>query len=926
MLQGVFGSATSSSSSSPSLGGHNNSISNSTHHHHHNNTSNNENNSSAFDINSSSSSGGNDQHAADMITSLRSKMEKQRAELDVRTDNVNAIQRNFQRLSEMYAADRQRLQDMERNAKLMAGELESLRAEQKLFRAVQAEYALLKKHALDAEVEHGRVVAAMQAEIGSVKEQADLRSERILSLQEQLRKQQQAVERDGTQKERLCAALLGCDKALAETMTMVVDAERTLKSEIRTMHMISTATTSGSSASASSSFSGSTGNRQQGYNNNNRQGDAKSALDDEQLMMLATQQLQLVSIKEPSSAALSKETSEHSFTFALEQQSHHADTVKGGENSSSSSVDLDARLRSHNAALKSFSFTLSQKLGAATRLLCNGKQQQDAALKDHADLVGDMALQLRRMMDELKATEMAAGANRNLAGDLAKQAAEERRILQGELQRLRREAWENSVKLLLESEEAERHRLSSDAQLTTLDSGVGWMQKLRWMSAAEQAARFEKEMVEVERRWGKDREELGGLQRMMQRQMGDAQSKNSMVEAQINDLKQQVAALKGEQQKADGALSETESSLRVRTRDLLLEQEDSKRAALAASAFFTASITLSPFLTGKIHATALTQLRAAMDKISFELSAERRQHGDTQRELAVANAQLGELRRSGSENESALQRASRDKDREMQTLKRDAGELKSQVDAARAKAAALQENVTALSDQLRLAREAEARTRALHAQAVSDADRARQEAALQQGTADDLRHQLTELKQRLDLLSRKADASDSVVADYKRQLAQALAAKEKEVAVRAQNEEKIVELQDWAGQLRALHAQSITTVKKILAAEKACESGYSCQSCLEVMKDPLVLAPCGHNFCRNCFHEANQSAKARSQRQQGQLAGDTRSYCPECRSGSVTCAVPSVSLDLLSGKFAFRVKALEELSKVLERSSTFQSS
>ena len=164
----------------------------------------------------------------------------------------------------------------------------------------------------------------------------------------------------------------------------------------------------------------------------------------------------------------------------------------------------------------------------------------------------------------------------------------------------------------------------------------------------------------------------------------------------------------------------------------------------------------------------------------------------------------------------------------------------------------------------------------------------------------------------------QVDACAAIIDDaheLRRGAAEEAVTREAERAQRQLQDARMAELQDWNSNMKELHAQSIKTVKKILAAEEACESSYSCQHCLDVMKEPLVLAPCGHSFCRACFNKVNAQKKAPVDR-----VGDSRAFCPECKAFSVSCAVPSTALDLLTGRFAFRSQALKELAHVLERS------
>ncbi|CUF30225.1 Hypothetical protein, putative, partial [Bodo saltans] len=107
----------------------------------------------------------------DGVDDLRRRVESQKAELDNRTDSVNAIQRNFQRLSEMYSSDRQKLVNAESEIVRLLDELSTLRAEKKLFSALQTEFSALRS-------EHEGAVATIAAE----RSQNEIRTKKLEEL------------------------------------------------------------------------------------------------------------------------------------------------------------------------------------------------------------------------------------------------------------------------------------------------------------------------------------------------------------------------------------------------------------------------------------------------------------------------------------------------------------------------------------------------------------------------------------------------------------------------------------------------------------------------------------------------------------------------------------------------------------------------
>ena len=204
--------------------------------------------------------------------------------------------------------------------------------------------------------------------------------------------------------------------------------------------------------------------------------------------------------------------------------------------------------------------------------------------------------------------------------------------------------------------------------------------------------------------------------------------------------------------------------------------------------------------------------------------------------------------------------------------------------------------------------------------------------AVSRGTLVTMQQELERKSQEISILKTAlAEATDSVhrkqqVADnYKRSLddvkGQLEAAKTEanerlEQAKKHMRSELDVEaerrkLQKWKESILTCQQESVRCVERIFHVEEACESGYSCGDCFEIMKDPIVCVPCGHCFCRHCCEKAQRAHARQSSTQQ-------RLYCPECEGHTVSQVIPSKRLELLGGKFSVRRRTLKDLSALLE--------
>eukprot|EP00164_Ancoracysta_twista_P023288 GFYU01043482.1.p1 GENE.GFYU01043482.1~~GFYU01043482.1.p1 ORF type:complete len:154 (+),score=1.97 GFYU01043482.1:1-462(+) len=148
-------------------------------------------------------------------------------------------------------------------------------------------------------------------------------------------------------------------------------------------------------------------------------------------------------------------------------------------------------------------------------------------------------------------------------------------------------------------------------------------------------------------------------------------------------------------------------------------------------------------------------------------------------------------------------------------------------------------------------------------------------------------------------ITRLEKETERLVSEYRQQAAL--------VTSYEQRQSKLETAESRVGRVRQ---EATRLVESLQAIEDACESGYSCQACLQVLSDPLTCAPCGHCFCRKCLEDANKRHMSTSSR--------TALYCPECDMPHITYAIPSRQLDLLASKFEYRKKILSGLEGLIE--------
>ncbi|KAJ9531668.1 hypothetical protein QJQ45_021798, partial [Haematococcus lacustris] len=104
---------------------------------------------------------------------------------------------------------------------------------------------------------------------------------------------------------------------------------------------------------------------------------------------------------------------------------------------------------------------------------------------------------------------------------------------------------------------------------------------------------------------------------------------------------------------------------------------------------------------------------------------------------------------------------------------------------------------------------------------------------------------------------------------------------------------------DWKLLARELKA----TVAKVLHVEESLASNMTCMLCLEVLKQPTMCIPCGHNFCKACLHKRG-------------------GRCGECNEDqAVSGTIANGPLEAICSKYDYKLGALQSIQRAIQKSA-----
>lgn len=773
-------------------------------------------------------------NSEDGVEELNRKLEQQRSELDNRTDSVNAIQRNFQRLSEMYSSDRQKLISAEGEVASLKDELQALQAERKLFAALRCEFTSLQD-------EHEQLVRKRDDERcqseGKIKKLEEMlrgveRENRSMSasLAKIGRELQSRVQDD----ERAFCVIQATETQVDSLLLAVMELQKRFGEELCANFKEVSRPTVLKFVGAGIAF----------VSKNETCFESKNALVpcDSQALRLevickavaecskdgleALQQLMELHINTAKQTLTAREEK------AAEEIDSHKKTCFALESELRRAALLETELTTQLQRLTSEKSFLGLKIEDLERKLAHSSlntTQATQALHDAIEQLQGKLTECEATNSQLQAElDNSIGLSKAMTSRVSEEKATHAKVveelrakLSGEIQTMAdmRDAEIVLRKNAEESCRALRTELSRlEANISSITRKNSENDKSRDAIAAARIETLEKSLDDVTA------------------QLRVVESNRDVVRGQFEKACKELAELKESREEVFGEIAQLRH--RYEAAEKKLRDEEVKNTELMAE--------------------------------RSQLLMDRHSHDDS---LSSITAQLAQRQQDVTklQNEHALLES--DNRRLREELQR-ACEGTRAMDALRLKNQQLQDEVGDLKSAI------------LNASALSQ---------LHQDKIQQLTKALASAEAKSMEATREVERTHATQLSFDSQRA-TLEAQRKSAEARSKH-------------LREVQEETLKTVKKLIHVEKACESGYSCQSCLQLLKDPVQCAPCGHTFCRKCFEEDSHN---RDRKSQGR-------YCPECDEQSVSLLVPSRALDLLTGKFQYRCQVLSDLRATLER-------
>ena len=798
------------------------------------------------------------------VPQLKAVIEKQRQDIEVRTDNVNAIQRNFQRLSDLYATDKQRLNDLERENAELHAELKSLRGEKKLMTAVQIEYDRLHQSHADLRKSADEAIAKLtQSESAMRKKSGDLERE-VANLQRVADRMGDSARQDSATLSKVVTHVGVLEQmwnGLCQKLTLL---QRCARLEPGVLG-------DGIAAIGSSSVGSS------------RESDGPT------VSTPSSQQLSLIS------SAVGSNDSSPDLRVQAAAQAIALCAAKA-------IPPIVVKLQNEDARVADATQKLRQTLAAEA-----AKAETDLRQRD--DKIAELTRQLVAVTQECKSLIRASQEEqaRRLSHETGAQS------LLSELESVRRgwhEEREGIIaahrKRTLENERSVLHlvgELEADARDRLQGGIVASLSSVVVGSAAH-----------VLFSWTTD------LEKRLSEAVASAVAERANADhrqVQISSLQGQLTTLqhdlKRQRDLHDAAITQghLERDRQTQLLSSALRTAQDELAAMKQTVVLSATDAEKQLATNRL---TIADLERKIEKLQHDLVVKTAEGSKAALQLLERERQITEANESVRSLSSELAACKE----ELVTNRRAAQrltELQQQYDMSLrswdVKRKDMEQTILTLTNEVHRLQSAENHVRGEHTAMAAEMLALQRQCTEAKSQSAMLSEKVTFFSTKAESMAARSKELEATVDSYRRQFEDLQRRTTTQEDGKRLFESKLLGLSAWAQELRVMQEESVRTAKKLLSFEEACEPNYSCEACIQVMKDPVICAPCGHAYCKECLVTANAK---KGKRPDGKLT-----FCPECDASTVSYVLPSRTLDLLTGKFAMRKMALQDMATLLER-------
>lgn len=207
------------------------------------------------------------------------------------------------------------------------------------------------------------------------------------------------------------------------------------------------------------------------------------------------------------------------------------------------------------------------------------------------------------------------------------------------------------------------------------------------------------------------------------------------------------------------------------------------------------------------------------------------------------------------------------------------------------------------------------------AAAQERADKTREEELGKLREALDESHQSLMEKCRASFLEERGRDAQELEKKYAHDLEQLAAARIRCADLEVELDKVNQRLEENFNHAQDLRNATLSSIRCLIAAEKASESAYSCLLCFQLFKNPVTCVPCGHTFCNECLIQHPRNTQFLAGSPHAIVTSPCNFFCPECKSYSASHRVEAKSLLYLSSKFEYKKNVLRDIAKSLEIAS-----